>query len=247
MLRFNIDDKSWAVIESPFMTGPTGPPGIGGIGGMGLPVTGPTGPGSSIICEYSNLVSGTSQPTGFFNTIYGCDAGIDVGSNNNTIIGFEAGYMISSGGGNVIIGGDADVDIASRSYTTVIGTSATGIKDNGLFFRSDLASVDQGFMVSYNTDTGQMGPNTITEISNTGLNPTMTDSYDLGTIAKSFRDLYIDGMVRGNVQYENTGTTLTSTTTQDAITELSNKLDMILTRVEALEIQPVIIGPVTVL
>ena len=75
---------------------------------------------------------GTDKLTGDSNTAVGADAGklLRTTANTNTLLGYQAGDVITTGTGNVIIGSVADPSAAAGTNQIVIGVSTGGTGDN---------------------------------------------------------------------------------------------------------------------
>ena len=67
---------------------------------------------------------------GYANTFIGINAGVQTTAGSNTIIGAEAGDVLTTGIGNTIIGATADPSAAGGRYQIVIGNAAVGVANN---------------------------------------------------------------------------------------------------------------------
>ena len=67
---------------------------------------------------------------GYANTFIGINAGVSTTAGSNTIIGAEAGDILTTGIGNTIIGATADPSAAGGRYQIVIGNTAVGVANN---------------------------------------------------------------------------------------------------------------------
>ena len=103
--------------------------------------------------------------TGGTNVIaMGRNALLNVQGNDNIGFGSSSGSTLTTGSNNIIIGTSANVDAAGSSRRIVIGDSASGSVDRGLFFPNGANELDNvssaaAEIVLYDDATGQMGPN----------------------------------------------------------------------------------------
>jgi trimeric autotransporter adhesin len=97
--------------------------------------------------------------TGINNTAVGYGSlGANTTGTGNVAVGFQAGDFIVTGVNNIAIGSNANMS-AGADHIVVIGSGITGSIARGLYFNTGLASNASSTIVTYNTSTGQMGPN----------------------------------------------------------------------------------------
>jgi hypothetical protein len=84
-----------------------------------------------------NVAVGTqslrNNVSGYCNTSVGCYAGYNTTWNNNTFLGFQAGYSNTSGGANSFLGSNTDISGGQYNYSTAIGFNTKITANNTIF------------------------------------------------------------------------------------------------------------------